>query len=100
MMKAVDIAYRSYTTRVPTSRLNRALERLVLVSPPPSRKGKKVRIYFGMQVDVKPPTFLFFSNRPELVPKSYVQLLRRTIREQVFDFTGSPVFVKFKRSRR
>ncbi len=100
LLRAIDISYESYVTRVPTSHVNRALERLVLISPPPSKSGRKLRIYFGMQVDVKPPTFLFFSNRPSDIPKSYVRLIQRTIREQVFPFTGSPVFVKFKKSRR
>ncbi len=100
LLSSIDVSYESYTTKVPTSRINKALEKFLLVSPPPSKKGKKVRIYFGMQVDIKPPVFLFFSNRPEDIPKSYTKSLQRMIREEVYHFTGSPVFIRFKRSKR
>ncbi len=100
LLSSIDVSYESYTTKVPTSRINKALEKFLLVSPPPSKKGKKVRIYFGMQVDIKPPVLLFFSNRPEDIPKSYTKSLQRMIREEVYHFTGSPVFIRFKRSKR
>ena len=100
LLSSIDVSYESYTTKVPTSRINKALEKFLLVSPPPSKRGKKVRIYFGMQVDIKPPVFLFFSNRPEDIPKSYTKSLQRMIREEVYHFTGSPVFIRFKRSKR
>ena len=96
----VDKVYESYTTKVPTSKINRALEKHLLIAPPPSKKGRKLRIYFGMQVDIKPPTFLFFSNNPADIPESYTKSLRRMIREEVYPFVGSPVFIKYKRSRK
>ena len=100
LFDAIDLAYDSYTTKVPTSHINRALEKFLMVSPPPSKKGKKVRIYFGMQVDVKPPTFLFFSNRPDDIPRSYVKSLQRMIRKEVHPFEGAPVFIRFKKSKK
>ncbi len=100
LLDAIDLAYDSYTTKVPTSHINRALEKFLMVSPPPSKKGKKVRIYFGMQVDVKPPTFLFFSNRPDDIPRSYVKSLQRMIRKEVHPFEGAPVFIRFKKSKK
>ncbi len=100
LFTVINEVYESYTTKVPTSRINRALEKYLLIAPPPSRKGKKLRIYFGMQVDIKPPTFLFFSNRPADIPESYTKSLRRMIREEVYPFVGSPVFIKYKRSRK
>ncbi len=100
LIRSVDKSYKSYTTKVSTSRLNKALEKFLLVSPPPSKKGKKIRIYFGMQVDIKPPVFLFFSNKPEDIPRSYVKSLQRMIRDEVYHFTGAPIFIRFKRSKR
>ena len=100
LIQAIDRSYESYTTKVPTSHVNRALEKFLMLSPPPSKGGKKVRIYFGMQVDVKPPTFLFFSNRPTDIPKSYVKSLQRMIRREVYPFEGSPVFIRFKKSKK
>lgn len=100
LIRSIDKSYKSYTTKVSTSRLNKALEKFLLVSPPPSKKGKKIRIYFGMQVDIKPPVFLFFSNKPEDIPRSYVKSLQRMIRDEVYHFTGAPIFIRFKRSKR
>ena len=100
LLRAIDVSYQSYTTKVSTSKVNKALEKFLMLSPPPSKKGKKIRIYFGMQVDIKPPVFLFFSNRPEEIPKSYVKSLQRMIRDEVYDFIGSPVFIRFKRSKK
>ncbi len=100
LLEAIELSYSSYVTKVSTSHVNRALERFLLMSPPPSKKGRKLRVYFGMQVDIKPPTFLFFSNRPEDIPKHYVKSLQKMIRENVFSFEGSPVFIRFKRSRK
>ncbi|OQX57346.1 MAG: ribosome biogenesis GTPase Der [Thermotoga sp. 4484_232] len=93
------LVFVSATTKVPTSSLNAALEKLFLISPPPSKGGRKVRIYFGLQVDVKPPVFLFFTNRPDDIPKSYQNSIKRAIRTYVHPFTGSPIFLKFKKSR-
>ena len=100
LIRSIDLSYESYTTKVPTNRVNRALEKFFMLSPPPSKGGKKIRIYFGMQVDIKPPTFLFFSNRPTEIPKSYVKSLQRMIRREVHPFEGSPVFIRFKKSRK
>ena len=99
VIESIEISFKSYTTKVPTSSLNAALEKLFLISPPPSKKGRKIRIYFGLQVDVKPPVFLFFSNRPDDIPKSYQNSMKKAIRTYVYPFTGSPIFLKFKRSR-
>ncbi len=100
LLKAIDDSYRSYTTKVSTSHVNRALEKFLMVSPLPSKKGRKVKIYFGMQVDIKPPVFLFFSNHPDEISKSYVKSLQRMIREDIYPFIGSPVFIRFKRSKK
>jgi len=100
LFPTINEVYKSYTMKVPTSKINNALEKYLLITPPPSKKGKKLRIYFGMQVDVKPPTFLFFSNRPADIPESYTKSLRRMIREEVYPFVGCPVFIKYKRSRK
>ncbi|WGS64545.1 ribosome biogenesis GTPase Der [Marinitoga aeolica] len=96
LMDAIDTAYKSYTRRIPTSALNAALERFMMVSPPPVRKGKRIKIYYGTQVDVKPPVFTFFSNMPQQIPKSYQRAIQNMIRRYIDPFIGSPIFIKFK----
>ena len=96
LMDAIDTAYKSYTRRIPTSALNAALERFMMVSPPPVRKGKRIKIYYGTQVDIKPPVFTFFSNMPYQIPKSYQRAIQNMIRRYIDPFIGSPIFIKFK----
>ncbi|KLO24894.1 MULTISPECIES: ribosome biogenesis GTPase Der [unclassified Marinitoga] len=96
LMDAIDTAYNSYTKRIPTSALNAALERFMMVSPPPIRKGKRIKIYYGTQVDIKPPVFIFFSNMPQQIPKTYQRAIQNMIRRYIDPFIGSPIFIKFK----
>ena len=85
--------------RVPTSLLNELLEDALIVNPPPSVKGKQVRIYYATQPSVKPPTFVFFANAPELIHFSYQRYLENRLRE-AFDYTGTPIIVKLKKRQR
>lgn len=86
--------------RIATSLLNELLEDAIAVNPPPNVKGKRVKIFYGTQPEVKPPAFVFFSNEPDLIHFSYRRYLENRIRE-AFGFIGTPVIVKFnKRQRR
>ncbi|MDI3472941.1 MAG: GTPase [Thermotogaceae bacterium] len=96
LLKTIKMVYDSYTSRIPTSALNVAIERMMFVTPSPTVKGKKIKLFYGTQVDIKPPTFLFFSNFPKLIPESYKRNIRKTIRNSIYQFPGSPLFLKFK----
>jgi len=60
----------------------------VATPPPPSDKGKRLRIYYTTQVAVKPPTFVIFVNDKELMHFSYTRYLENRIRE-TFGFRGT-----------
>ena len=96
LLKTIKMVYESYTKRIPTSALNAAIERMMFVTPTPTVRGKKVKLFYGTQVDIKPPTFLFFSNFPQLIPESYKRNIKSTIRNSIYQFPGSPLFLKFK----
>ncbi len=85
--------------RISTSLLNELLEDAIAVNPPPTVKGKRVRIYYVTQPAVKPPTFVFFANEPELIHFSYQRYLENRLRDS-FGFSGTPIIVKFKRRQR
>lgn len=85
--------------RIATPLLNELLEDALAVNPPPTVKGKRIRIYYVTQPAVKPPTFVFFANEPELIHFSYKRYLENRIRES-FDFSGTPIIIKFKRRQR
>ena len=76
--------------RISTGTLNETLSRMVVKSPPPSRKGKKLKIYYMTQVSVRPPTFVFFVNKAELFHFSYKHYIENNLRS-TFGFIGTPI---------
>ena len=80
---------------VKTSLLNDVIRDAYVLNPPPSYKGKKLKIYFVNQDGVKPPKFTFHVNNKGLVHFSYYRYLENKIRES-FDFYGTPMTLIFK----
>lgn len=76
--------------RIQTSVLNQVIIDATSINPPPSHKGKRLKILFTTQADIKPPTFIFFVNEPELMHFSYLRFLENKLRES-FGFEGTPL---------
>lgn len=85
--------------RISTSLLNELLEDALAVNPPPNVKGKRVKLFYATQPEVKPPTFVFFVNEPDLIHFSYRRYLENRLRES-FGFKGTPIFLKLKKRER
>ena len=81
--------------RVPTSQLNALIQDAVLMKQPPSDKGKRLKIYYGAQIGVKPPLFSFQINRRELMHFSYSRYIENRIRES-FGFEGTSIKFIFR----
>ncbi len=87
---AVDV-YRNRNRQVPTSELNRVMLEDIAAYPPPSNKGKFVKIkYITMLKGAPVPTFIFFCNLPQWVKEPYRRYLENKIREH-WNFCGTPV---------
>ena len=78
----VNEIYNEYQTRIGTGELNRIIENATKKTEPPYYKGKRLKFYYGSQVSIKPPTFVFFVNHPDAVHFSYQRYLTNQIREQ------------------
>ncbi|KRL40902.1 ribosome biogenesis GTPase Der [Liquorilactobacillus nagelii] len=76
--------------RIKSAVLNDVLMDAIARNPTPTENGKKLKVYYGTQVAIKPPTFVIFVNDPELVHFSYERYLRNQFRES-FDFQGTPL---------
>ena len=81
--------------RIPTSRLNELLLEAQAAHAPPSKAGKRLRIYFASQVRTDPPTFLFHVNDPKLMHFSYARFLENRIREE-YRYEGTPIRLSFR----
>ena len=81
--------------RVPTAALNKMLRTAVEKHAPPSKPGKWVKFFYATQVDVAPPSFVFFCNHAEDVHFSYRRYLENQLREE-FGFIGNPIRMRFR----
>ena len=96
LMRTIREVYRQYTQRVGTGPLNQALKTILAGHSLPLAGGQRVKIYYGTQVGVKPPTFLFFANYPEKIHFSYQRYMTNQLREH-FGFDQSPIRIVFRK---
>jgi len=82
--------------RIATAKLNGTLLPILEESPPPTDRGKFIRIKYIAQLRTAPPLFGFFCNRPAGVAPAYQRFLERIIREQ-FGFSGVPIRLTFRK---
>lgn len=81
--------------RVPTAALNKMLREAVAKHPPSSKTGKQIKFFYGTQVDIEPPTFVFFCSDPKQIHFSYRRYLENQLRD-AFAFTGTPIRISFR----
>ncbi len=90
--EAVEV-YENRRRTVPTSQLNTVMQEDIAAYPPPSNKGKFIKIkYITMLKGATVPTFIFFCNLPQWVKEPYRRYLENKIREH-WKFTGTPINV-------
>jgi GTP-binding protein len=95
-MRLVAQIHNERKKRVETSRLNNILRKEIDRKPPAAVMGKYIKIYYCTQTDTEPPTFVFFSNYPKLLQKTYLRYLENRIREN-FGFKGVPLRIKVRK---
>jgi GTP-binding protein len=93
--KAVEV-YNNRKNRIPTSKLNDAMLDIVRQNPPPSNKGKFVKIKFCTQLPTPTPQFAFFANLPQYVKDPYKRFVENKMRE-LFNFHGVPIVIYFRK---
>lgn len=83
--------------RIPTPEVNDVLQQVVGRQPPPHFRGRPVKLRYGTQVAVAPPTFLLFSNLPKEVPHHYIRYVHNSFRS-AWGFVGSPLRIRLRKS--
>ncbi len=76
--------------RISTGTLNDLIGDAVRTTDPPTKNGKRLKIYYTVQDGVEPPVFIMFVNNQELMHFSYKRFIENTIRS-AFDFSGTPI---------
>jgi len=96
VLELVCQVHAEHHKKISTSRLNDFLQRAFARRKPPAKQGKYIQFNYVTQTEVAPPTFVFFTNRPRLVDKSYLNYLANQLRAE-FGFQGSPIRLKCRR---
>jgi GTP-binding protein len=93
--KAMEV-YFNRTQKITTSELNERFQEIIAATPPPSVKGKYVKIKYVQQLPTHAPAFAFFCNLPQYIPDSYKRFLENRLREH-YNFTGVPIKIFFRK---
>jgi GTP-binding protein len=93
LVPALELALKSWDTRIPTGKFNALLAELTAEHPHPVRGGKQPRILFGTQASTRPPTFVLFTTG--FLDPQYRRFIARRLRE-IFGFEGSPINVNMR----
>lgn len=97
--KALEVAMEVYHNRkqkISTSKLNQVMLEAIERNPPPSTKGKYIKIKYVTQLPTHSPTFAFFCNLPQYIKDSYKRYLENQMRDN-FDFNGVPIRLVFRK---
>lgn len=96
VLESAKDVYKARTARVATARLNEELLPLIEAYPPPSVKGKYIKIKYITQLpNTQIPSFVFFANLPQYVKEPYKRFLENKIRER-WPFSGTPINIFFR----
>lgn len=90
VLEKVKQVYGEYSKRIATGILNEALADAQASLQPPVSGGRRLKIYYGTQQSICPPTFVLFINAEELMHFSYERFLENHFRKS-FGFSGTPI---------
>jgi GTP-binding protein len=93
VLETAKQVYLNRKVRIGTSKLNEVMLPLIEAYPPPSTKGKYIKIKYVSQLpNTQIPSFVFYANLPQYVKEPYKRFLENKIREN-WELTGSPIHI-------
>ncbi|PKM38558.1 MAG: ribosome biogenesis GTPase Der [Firmicutes bacterium HGW-Firmicutes-8] len=90
ILDLVNYVSEQHAMRISTSTLNELIQESARLNPPPTDKGRRLKLLYATQASVKPPTFIIFVNDPEIMHFSYQRYLENQLRSS-FGFEGTPI---------
>lgn len=90
ILDELNKSYENSCKRISTGVLNDILHDAIAVNEPPSKNGRRLKIYYITQTGINPPTFIMFVNDPTIMHFSYKRYLENALRKAV-DFSGTPI---------
>jgi GTP-binding protein len=96
ILELVEMVNNNRKRKIPTSELNDVMQEIVRINPPPTVRGKYIKIKYATQLPVYTPSFAFFCNLPNDIKESYKRYIENRLREK-YDFSGVPVRIFFRK---
>ncbi|MBC3798439.1 ribosome biogenesis GTPase Der [Acetobacterium tundrae] len=90
IFETIEFVKAQSAKRITTGKINEAMAEFTLMKQPPSKHGRRLKLFYASQVAINPPTFIVFVNDPTLMHFSYQRYLENKLRE-TFDFFGTPI---------
>ncbi|MBQ2711871.1 MAG: ribosome biogenesis GTPase Der [Clostridia bacterium] len=90
VLTMVDEVHERATTKIKTGLLNDVIQDAISANEPPSKNGKRLKIFYCTQVDVQPPVFALFVNDKTVMHFSYKRYLENALRS-AFSLEGTPI---------
>ncbi len=95
LLEACITASQIWSKRVSTAQLNKWLEKVLEVHPPPAISGRRIKIRYATQPKARPPLFALFGNQLDALPDSYQRYLINSLRD-TFDMPGTPIRISLR----
>jgi GTP-binding protein len=99
LLKEMESLYEQYDRRISTGAVNRAVSDMVLRRPPPEQGRRRLKVLYATQVRTRPPTFVVFVNRPDMVHFSYQRFMINQLRDAL-GLHLTPIKLVFKKRER
>lgn len=96
ILELIDLVNQNRKKKIPTAELNDVMLGITKNNPPPSVRGKYIKIKYVTQLPTYSPSFAFFCNLPQYVKEPYKRYIENRLREK-FDFSGVPLRIFFRK---
>jgi GTP-binding protein len=99
VLSMIKGCYENYNKKIGTGVLNDVIGKALLQKEPPLIGTKRLKVYYGTQTGVKPPTFVFFINDTTAMHFSYSRYIENQLRD-AFDFTGTGIKIEYRERKK
>jgi len=96
VFEKINAVYEQFSTRIGTGVVNRTVQRVIEKHPPPKTGRGRLKFLYATQTRTRPPSFVIFVNKPEIVHFSYERFLMNQLRES-FELPSTPIRITFRR---
>ncbi len=96
LFEKIDMVYEQFSYRISTSAVNNAIKKMIDKHPPPRIGQGRLKFLYATQVRTKPPVFIVFVNRPDMIHFSYERFLINQLRAH-FHLEFTPIKLEFRK---